>query len=159
MTSGTGFDIIYLAVKQGDDTLTVKIYNKIPDEAKEIREEVFVKEQGFKSEFDKIDDTAVHFVLFDDKENAMAVCRVFSDSGQNEYHLGRLAVRKECRGRHLGEEILKEAEKYVKSQNGKAVLLSAQVRVSDFYIKQGYEKFGDVYYDEYCPHIMMKKIL
>ncbi len=139
--------------------MTVKIYNKIPDEAKEIREEVFVKEQGFKSEFDKIDDTAIHFVLFDDKENAMAVCRVFSDSSQNEYHLGRLAVRKECRGRHIGEEILKEAEKYVKSQNGKAVLLSAQVRVSDFYAKQGYEKFGDVYYDEYCPHVMMKKKL
>ena len=139
--------------------MTVKVYDKIPYEAKKIREDVFVKEQGFKAEFDGIDDFAVHFVMFDDDKNAVAVCRAFTEENPKEYHLGRLAVRKEYRGQHLGEEILKEAEMHIKSLGGKAVLLSAQVRVSDFYAKQGYEKFGDIYYDEFCPHIMMKKEL
>ncbi|MGN1420396.1 MAG: GNAT family N-acetyltransferase [Eubacterium sp.] len=139
--------------------MTVKAYDKCPNDARKIREEVFIKEQGFKAEFDEIDDIAVHFVMFDDNDNAVAVCRAFTEDNPEEYHLGRLAVRKEYRGRHLGEEILKEAEKHIKSQGGKAVLLSAQVRVSDFYAKQGYEKFGNIYYDEFCPHIMMKKEL
>lgn len=139
--------------------MTVKVYDKIPDEAKKIREDVFVKEQGFKTEFDEIDDIAIHFVMFNDNDNAVAVCRAFVESNPTEYHLGRLAVKKEYRGQHLGEEILKEAEKHIKSIGGRAVLLSAQVRVSAFYEKQGYKKFGDIYYDEFCPHIMMKKNL
>lgn len=139
--------------------MTVKAYNKIPDEAKEIREEVFVNEQGFKSEFDRIDDYAVHFVMFDDDENAVAVCRAFREDNTAGYHLGRLAVRKKYRGLHLGEEILRHAESYIKSNGGQSVVLSAQVRVSDFYAKQGYKKYGDVFLDEFCPHIMMKKEL
>ena len=45
--------------------MEIKIYNQLPDEAKEIRLEVFVKEQGFEEEFDDIDETAAHIVLFD----------------------------------------------------------------------------------------------
>lgn len=45
--------------------METKIYNQLPDEAKEIRLEVFVKEQGFEEEFDDIDETAAHIVLFD----------------------------------------------------------------------------------------------
>ena len=40
--------------------MEIKIYNQLPDEAKEIRLEVFVKEQGFEEEFDDIDETAAH---------------------------------------------------------------------------------------------------
>ena len=32
--------------------METKIYNQLPNEAKEIRLEVFVKEQGFEEEFD-----------------------------------------------------------------------------------------------------------
>ena len=39
----------------------------LPEEAKKIRLEVFVKEQGFEEEFDSVDDTAAHIVLFDGK--------------------------------------------------------------------------------------------
>ena len=34
--------------------METKIYNQLPDEAKEIRLEVFLKEQGFEEEFDDI---------------------------------------------------------------------------------------------------------
>lgn len=36
----------------------IKLYDEIPEEAKTIREAVFIKEQGFKDEFDEIDDIA-----------------------------------------------------------------------------------------------------
>lgn len=43
----------------------IKIYDEIPEEAKTIREAVFIKEQGFKDEFDEIDDVAKHVLLFE----------------------------------------------------------------------------------------------
>ncbi|MGN1329097.1 MAG: GNAT family N-acetyltransferase [Eubacterium sp.] len=139
--------------------MTVKVYDKCPPEAIKIREEVFIEEQGFRAEFDEIDDIAIHFVMYDDNDNAVAVCRAFTENNPEEYHLGRLAVKKSHRGQHLGEEIVHFTEEHIKSIGGKAMELSAQVRVADFYEKQGYKKYGDMYYDEYCPHIMMKKEL
>ena len=35
--------------------MIIKMYEEIPQEAKTIREAVFMKEQGFKDEFDEID--------------------------------------------------------------------------------------------------------
>ena len=37
------------------------------------------------------------------------------------------------------------------------ISLSAQVRASGFYEKLGYKKHGEIYFDEYCEHIVMKK--
>ena len=42
----------------------IKTYHTLPVEAKAIREEVFVKEQGFVHEFDDTDQIATHLVLF-----------------------------------------------------------------------------------------------
>ena len=36
-------------------------------------------------------------------------------------------------------------------------LLRAQQRVQSFYENLGYTRVGDVYYDEYCPHVKMIK--
>ena len=44
--------------------MIIKIYDKIPGEAKMIREAVFMKEQGFKGEFDETDHLAKHVLLF-----------------------------------------------------------------------------------------------
>ena len=35
----------------------------------------------------------------------------------------------------------------------------SQVRAKNFYEKIGYVEYGEVYFDEYCEHIKMKKIL
>ena len=59
--------------------METKIYNQLPDEAKEIRLEVFVKEQGFEEEFDDIDETAAHIVLFDGS-HPVGVCRIFTQT-------------------------------------------------------------------------------
>ena len=91
--------------------METKIYNQLPDEAKEIRLEVFVKEQGFEEEFDDIDETAAHIVLFDDS-HPVGVCRIFTDPGSGRVMIGRVAVRKAFRGRGLGADIIKAAEKY-----------------------------------------------
>ena len=133
-------------------------YSTLPDEAKYIRETVFVKEQHFNDEFDEIDDAAVHMMLFVDDAPA-ACCRYFPDEQSDCYIVGRIAVLKAYRGKHLGERMLTEAEQAIRARGGKKVSLSAQLRVKPFYEKQGYIPHGEIYLDEYCEHIHMEKIL
>ena len=117
--------------------MTFRIYDKLCEDAKQIRTEVFVAEQGFETEFDDTDSKARHIVGYDG-EKPVAVCRYFYD----EEH-----------------KILSFAEQMIKQDGGKSVALSAQLRASGFYEKQGYKKHGDEYYDEYCPHVLMTKAL
>lgn len=135
------------------------IYKNLPACARELRQKVFVKEQGFRDEFDEIDATAVHLVLFADDGAPAATCRIFRSEEEKTYILGRLAVAKERRGQKLGSALLKEAENYVRIEGGRSVALHAQCRRAAFYEKAGYEKFGAVADDEGCPHIWMKKEL
>ena len=134
------------------------IYDGINDHAIEVRQKVFVEEQGFHDEFDDIDKTAAHIIIFD-KDKPVAVCRVFWDSEMNSYILGRLAVLKEYRGKGLGSAVVKEAEKYVLQKGGNSIALHAQCRVTPFYRSLGYKEYGDIEDDEGCPHIWMKKML
>lgn len=129
-------------------------------DAKLIRQEVFVDEQHFENEFDTIDDldTTAHLVFYQNNQ-PIAVCRYFPDDAPDTYILGRLAVRKKARGQHLGKDILQVIEESIRKDGGKLICLSAQERVKDFYTKSGYRASGDIYYDEYCPHIRMEKHL
>ncbi|MCM1468050.1 MAG: GNAT family N-acetyltransferase [Alistipes sp.] len=137
--------------------MKILVYDYFPDYAKEIRREVFTNEQGFQNEFDETDNTAAHFVLFEEKEEPIATCRVFWNEEMEAYTLGRLAVIKKYRGRNMGSVMVKEAEKYVREKGGKKLILHAQCRAADFYKKLGFEEFGDVGDEEGCPHIWMKK--
>lgn len=138
--------------------IKARIFDSLPQEAELIRRTVFMDEQGFKDEFDDIDSKAFHIVLFSDDEPA-ATCRVFFDESADSYVLGRLAVMKKFRGKSLGAKTVAEAEKLAASKGGKSIVLHAQCRVSEFYEKQGYSRFGEIDYDEGCEHIWMKKEL
>lgn len=133
--------------------------NGLFQDAWKIRETVFIMEQGFQNELDEIDDIAAHLVLYDDKGNPAGVCRVFQSERPEEYILGRLAVVKEQRGKHIGEEIVREAEKYAASKGAKTIKLHAQCQAGIFYEKIGYDAYGDIEEEEGCPHIWMKKYL
>lgn len=135
--------------------MEVKIYNKPSEKGMAVREEVFIKEQGFSYDRDEIDDTAYHIVLFDG-ETAVGVCRVFEGDEKNVYILGRLAVAKEHRGKGYGKIIIEKAVEYVKSLKGESLILHSQMQAKDFYKKQGFIEYGDIEYEEGCPHIWMK---
>ena len=138
--------------------MIIKKYNYLPEEASQIRIDVFVEEQGFCHEFDAVDDIAVHLVMFDESL-PVAVCRYYWNEDKNSYAVGRIAVRKEYRGKEMGAKILSEAERQIKETGGQEVYLSAQVRAAGFYKKQGYSVSGEEYGDEHCPHVWMRKRL
>lgn len=122
-----------------------------------IREEVFIKEQGFEEEFDEKDKESYHIVGYDG-ELPVCCARIFYD-GDNIWHAGRIAVKKSYRGTGLGAELMKAICEKAKSLGGKKVVLGAQVRASGFYAKQGFEKAREEYLEEGCPHIGMEKNL
>lgn len=134
------------------------IYDKLPKEAQKIREEVFIKEQGFCDEFDETDMHAKHLVLYDEKIPIVA-CRFYNRKLSEDYIIGRIAVIKPYRGRNIGARLLAEAEAEIRKMGGKRIFLHAQTRVKKFYEKQGYSAYGEIDLDENCPHIWMKKII
>ena len=131
-----------------------KLTNTLSEDEKMIRETVFIEEQKFKIEFDDTDDIATHIVMYLDN-HPVGCCRLYKQ--ENEYHIGRIAVLKPYRGKGYGEKILLEAEKVAKKMGADSISLSSQVRASGFYEKLGYKKHGEIYFDEYCEHIAMKK--
>ncbi|MBS7008764.1 GNAT family N-acetyltransferase [Anaerostipes sp.] len=128
------------------------------DDAKNIREEVFVKEQGFVNEIDDTDKKAVHIVCYD-QERPIAVGRYFQGEEKGVYNIGRVAIIKEYRGRQIGRYIMEVMEQNIRKESGRTIYLSAQARVQDFYKKLGYTQRGEAFMEEHCLHIPMKKDL
>lgn len=83
-----------------------KISNELTKDEMLIREEVFMQEQGFKNEFDDIDDIATHIVLYDDN-SSVGCCRVYPDETAGRFIFGRLAVKKNIVGKIWGEKLWK----------------------------------------------------
>ena len=138
--------------------MVIQILDHITDEIKQIRIDVFMKEQGFADEFDEIDDIA-KFVLLSIDGKAAGTCRYFPSADEGDAHIGRMAVRKLYRGQHLGTKIMMAAETGIRRDGFKTCSLSAQVQAKPFYESLGYKAEGEEYLDEDCPHILMRKVL
>lgn len=136
----------------------MKWFENLHNDSKTIRFKVFVEEQGFINEFDETDSHALHLVLY---KNGMAAgtARMFTENSGKTYHFGRIAVLKQYRGSHLGAEMIRAMCDKAKSLGAEKCELSAQCRVKDFYKSLGFEETGEIYYDEFCPHIYMEKKL
>lgn len=137
--------------------MQVKVFHTLPDAAREIRRKVFTEEQGFQNEFDPIDKVAAHLVLLGDEP--IGTCRVFFDEERNCCILGRLAVLKAYRGQGIGRILVSHAQAYARELGGKVLRLHAQCRITPFYEKLGFSPFGEIDYEEDCPHIWMEKKL
>jgi len=138
--------------------MKTRVYYNLTEDARKIRQEVFVEEQGFLQEFDEIDGIAKHIVLFDG-DRAVGTCRLFFQQNEQDYHVGRVAVTKEYRGQGLGKTLMTAAEKCIRDLGGTSITLSGQVRVASFYEKLGYRREGEEYLDEGCPHVRLRKRL
>ena len=135
--------------------LEFEFFDFLHDECKKIREEVFVKEQGFLQEFDSIDDKAIHLLVRYNSQG-IATARAYKED-DTKYHIGRVAVLKSYRKQGIGAKMLKAFEKELSLRGAKEIILGSQIRAKEFYKKNRYLESGDIYFDEGCPHILMKK--
>ena len=130
-------------------------YEKNFEDAKMVREQVFMQEQGFENEFDEIDQKAVHVTIYE-QGNVVGCARTYTEENENEIHIGRIAILKPYRHLGYGSKIVKACESQYDSQMVDFIL-SSQYDKRAFYQSLGYQERGDIYLDEMVPHIEMIK--
>lgn len=140
---------------KGRIMITYKIYDKLPEEAKQIRIDVFMTEQGFKEEFDAIDEKARYIVVFVDG-TACGTAR-FYPLDATCYQIGRIAVLKEYRQQKIGSFMLNEVFKLLQAEGVKNIRVGAQMRALNFYLSLGFKETKETYYDENVLHIYLEK--
>ncbi|MFA9381157.1 MAG: GNAT family N-acetyltransferase [Acetanaerobacterium sp.] len=127
-------------------------------DAAALRTEVFVDEQEFCEEFDELDKTAHHMVIYDADGAPVATGRLFDEDG-GLWHVGRICVVKRMRGTGLGRIVVEQLEIKAHALGAQRIILGAQKRVRGFYETLGYRVCGDEYFEEYCAHLPMDKAL
>lgn len=139
--------------------LKFEIYEHLIKEIRDIREEVFVFEQGFKEEFNENDDKSIHVLCYVD-EIPIGTSRIIYSKKHQSYSIGRVAVKKEYRKMGIGRLLMKRTEEEIVSRFGHIEIgVSSQLRAIEFYKKIGYEYTADRYLDENYPHVWMIKKL
>ncbi|MGA9467325.1 MAG: GNAT family N-acetyltransferase [Exiguobacterium marinum] len=126
-------------------------------QARQVREVVFIQEQGIDAslEYDDLDDVCTHVVgLLDSEPVTTARLRpIDSNIGKVE----RVATIQSARGHGYGKDVMNEVERVAKHRGLGELRLGAQLTALPFYEKLGYEAFGDEFLDADIPHRMMKK--
>ena len=137
--------------------MQAKFFKGITKDSRKIREDVFVIEQGFKNEFDELDNYVDTLVIYDEGIPVATGRLYMIDNINMVYKLGRIAVVKDKRKCGFGKMVLMELEEKAKELGAKSYFISAQVVAVPFYNKCGYVEYGDTYFEEHVEHIKMRK--
>lgn len=140
--------------------MTVKIVktNEEREDAFQVRMSVFVEEQKVpkEEELDSYDETAIHFVGYDNEQPVAASRLRFED----EYgKLERICVLQSSRGKHFGKMLMAEMEKEIIANDYKKAKLHSQTHAENFYKQFGYETVSEIFMDAGIPHVTMIKTL
>ena len=127
--------------------------------SKQIREEVFCREQGYQNEFDEDDKTAVCLVLYLD-ETPIATGRLLKIDPAT-YQIGRIAVLKPYRGKKVGSYLVEFLCEKAKQLGANKIIAHSQLDKQEFYRKLGFYEIGDgaIDYDEGVPHLYLARDL
>lgn len=143
--------------------IVIKKYNDFTDTELNnifsLREDVFVDEQSvpIEDEKDDYDLTAFHLIC-SIKGVMIGTLRIINIDG-NVAKIGRFAVKKQFRGKGVGQQMLTKALMYIKKQKRGKAILEAQVHAKGFYKKNGFKESGKVFMDAGIPHVLMTKTL
>lgn len=130
-------------------------WDKLEQDAKFIRKQVFIIEQNIpeEEEWDDQDMISDHFVVYDQNQ-PIATARLLQNNS-----VGRVAVLKAYRGQGIGRMIMLEIIRQAHQQDRKFLHLSSQVHAISFYEKLGFSIQGDAYDECGIPHIKMQLVI
>lgn len=123
------------------------------DSIKFVREIVFVQEQKVPEalEWDGIDDKCLHLLAEDIEGKPIGTGRL-----QANGKIGRVAVLKEWRGRHVGIAIMEALIDAAREQKLADCYLDSQTYAVDFYHRFGFVEEGEEFLDADIPHKCMR---
>lgn len=137
----------------------------------DVRLVVFVEEQQVpvEEEIDALDaDPTTTHVLARDADTGLVLgtARLLPTIGEaNHFHIGRVAVTADARGRNVGAALMRSLERVATTgasmSDGPVIIeLSAQIQASGFYRKLGYAQVSeDEYLDAGILHVDMSKTI
>jgi YbgC/YbaW family acyl-CoA thioester hydrolase len=133
-------------------------------DARHLRTEVFVQEQGvpMAMEWDALDATAVHAVVYNQLNMPLATGRLLvagPEHGAQVGQIGRMAAKRVLRGTQLGSAVLGALVQQAQARGDRQVILHAQRSAAAFYAKAGFSPHGEPFEEVGIPHIPMAKSL
>lgn len=117
-----------------------------------LRLAVFVVEQGVPAEMemDEFDPLSLHAVLRNEAGEVVATGRLLPDG-----HIGRMAVRRDARGRGLGRRVLLALLAQARAAGMARLVLHAQITAQGFYSGHGFVPEGPVFQEAGIAHVRM----
>ena len=103
--------------------------------------------------FDADDDTrTIHLAMKDDDEIVAIVSLLPEEKEGCPWRLRGMAVKEELRGQGVGQQLLLA----LFEQADSSIWCAARKRVAEFYLKNGFEIFGDEFTMNDMPHVYMR---
>lgn len=158
---GTLRDIL-LGFEGGQAMVDVELgsWQALGDAARQLRNEVFVNEQGIDPalEWDAADEVALHAVLRNRMGLAVATGRLLQ-TAPGVARIGRMAVHRMVRGAHLGRQLMQALLQAAITRGDREVILHAQCSAEGFYRRQGFLARGLPFEEAGMMHIEMHQSL
>ncbi len=131
-------------------------------ELAKVRREVFVLEHSvpeeLESDADDPDSARVHHaVARDSSGNVIGTGRIVLDDPVPR--IGRMAIRKEWRGRGVGAAVLELLCEDARRAGFGKVMVHSQTHTAPFYFKRGFLSYGTEFYEAGIPHQQMRRKL
>ena len=145
----TPVDIVEFGVEVGS-------WNELGEQARQIRETVFVEEQRVPRdlEMDEHDAACRHVIARDAEGGAIGTGRLLPDG-----HIGRMAVLAEWRGKGVGRALLEQLLEEAARLDQRRLALHAQTRACGFYRRFGFVEEGPEFMKAGIPHRTMVRSL
>lgn len=149
---------ILLAFEAGEQMVAVQVgaWQTLQTQARQVRAEVFVKEQRIPValEQDAADASAVHAVARNRLGVAVATGRLVQHA-PGVGRIGRMAVNRVLRGTQLGGEVLHALMAAAEQRGDHTVILHAQQTAQGFYARHGFTTQGASFEEAGIVHIEM----
>jgi predicted GNAT family N-acyltransferase len=141
----TPVDIVEFGVEAGS-------WKELGEEARQVREAVFVDEQKVPRdiEWDEHDAVSRHVIARDSDGGAIGTGRLLTDG-----HIGRMAVLADWRGKGVGRALLERLLEEARQQGHTHLALHAQTQASGFYRRFGFVEEGPEFMEAGIPHRTM----
>jgi predicted GNAT family N-acyltransferase len=141
----TPVDIVEFGVDAGT-------WNELGEEARQLRDAVFVDEQKVPRdiEWDEHDAVSRHVIARDSDGGAIGTGRLLADG-----HIGRMAVLADWRGKGVGRALLERLLEEARLQGHAHLALHAQTQASGFYRRFGFVEEGPEFMEAGIPHRTM----
>jgi ElaA protein len=119
-----------------------------------LRSDVFVVEQDCVFlDLDDRDQAAVHVLALADA-SLVAYARFYDEHG--ELHLGRIVTDRTVRSQGAGHHLMRACvAEMTRRHPGRAIAMSAQAHLADFYSQHGFVVEGKGYLEDDIPHVRM----